>query len=76
MMASYAKLVISGKEFGYQPFHGYLYDPRLYFGRGAFIATGQELVDKLVVKHRRPPLSPAASPDFAWDVDSIDTTNE
>jgi hypothetical protein len=76
MMASYAKLVIAGKEFGYYPFHGWLYDPRLYFGKGAFISTGQQLVDSLVTKHRRPPLSPTASPDFAWEVATIDTANE
>lgn len=74
-MASYARLTISAKEFGYQPFHGYLFDPRLYFGKNAFIMNGKDLVEKLLIKHREPPLSPSTAPDFSWDK-SIDTAND
>jgi hypothetical protein len=40
VMSSYARLVIAAKEFGYSPFHGVIYDPRVYFGSGSYFSSG------------------------------------
>jgi hypothetical protein len=36
-LVGYAKLLIGVPEFGHGQFHGWLFDPRLYLGEGAFI---------------------------------------
>lgn len=40
LMSGYAKFVYAKKEFGYLPFHGYIYDPRVYLGSGSFVENG------------------------------------
>lgn len=46
-LSGYAKLVIGVSEFGHSAFHGWLYDPRLFLGQGAFIAGSQQLVEMI-----------------------------
>ena len=36
VLSGYLKLTIAAKEFGYRPFNGFLFDPRVFFGKGAF----------------------------------------
>jgi protein transport protein SEC24 len=48
LMSGYAKFVFARKEFGYFPFHGYIWDPRIYLGTGAFVDNGQKLVDGFI----------------------------
>ena len=75
VMSSYARVVFAAREFGYAPFHGTLFDPRVYFGPGAYQESGQQMVDAVVRNHRSPPPSPSATRDFAWEVPRIDTSN-
>jgi hypothetical protein len=39
-LTGYAKFVLGAKEFGRRGFHGWLFDPRIFFGQGAFINEG------------------------------------
>lgn len=39
-MDGYARFVLAGREFGYEPFHGYLFDPMVSLGSGSFFSSG------------------------------------
>jgi len=74
LMSGYAKFVFAKKEFGYLPFHGYIYDPRVYLGSGSFVENGQKLVDTFITQHRVTPLQPSTAPDFEWPIELVDAT--
>ncbi|CAD8145403.1 unnamed protein product [Paramecium pentaurelia] len=73
-LTGYAKFVMGAKEFGRKGFHGWLFDPRIFLGTGAFINEGQKVVDMVLKLHRKLPVPALDAEDFKWPVNIIDTT--
>lgn len=76
VLTGFAKLVLSAKEFGYQPFHGWLYDPRVFLGEGAQIKDSKKVAEMVSKLHRKLPDLNLDAEDFKWNVPLLDTTNE
>jgi len=76
VLTGFAKLVLGAKEFGYQPFHGWLYDPRVYLGEGSRVTDSKKLAEMVAKLHRKLPLPDLEAEDFKWSVPMLDTTNE
>lgn len=65
---------MGAKEFGRKGFHGWLFDPRIFLGTGAFINESQKVVDMVLKLHRKLPVPALDAEDFKWPVNIIDTT--
>lgn len=58
VFTGHANLVLSSNEFGYKAFHGWIYDPRVFLGFGAFINNPDTVVEMVHKLHRKIPVSP------------------
>lgn len=47
VLTGYAKISFLQKEFDYEPFHGWVFDPKVWFGQGAFIGDGGKLSEAI-----------------------------
>lgn len=57
VFTGYASLVLAANEFGYKSFHGWIYDPRVFFGAGAFLNNPDTIVEMVHKLHRKVPIS-------------------
>ena len=48
-MHGYARFLIGDQKFGYESFNGYIFDPRVWFGKGSFVPTESDLRDRILV---------------------------
>ena len=55
ILIGFATVVFGGKEFGYLPFHGWLFDPRVFLGTGSFISDSTKLAEMVFKLHRKLP---------------------
>lgn len=55
-MTGYANLMLKSNEFGYKAFHGWLYDPRVFLGNGAFLNTIEDVEEMVLKIHKKLPI--------------------
>ncbi|CAK75737.1 unnamed protein product (macronuclear) [Paramecium tetraurelia] len=75
VLTGHAILVLSANEFGYKAFHGWIYDPRVFLGAGAFINDANSVVEMVHKLHRKVPISSQSTEGFGWPVKMLDSTN-
>lgn len=48
--------MLKSNEFGYKAFHGWLYDPRVFLGNGAFLNTIADVEEMVLKLHKKLPV--------------------
>ncbi|CAD8190751.1 unnamed protein product [Paramecium octaurelia] len=75
VFTGHANLVLAANEFGYKSFHGWIYDPRVFLGAGAFLNNPETIMAMVQKLHRKVPISSQSAEGFGWPVKMLDTTN-
>lgn len=75
-MSGYACLLLADKKAGYLPFNGWLFDPRVFFGKSSFISTEIDLRERILVQHRKYPIISPLFNEWKANFKAIDSTNE